>query len=94
MYVDTIIDILFIHELSMELLLVPTRQFLVHKIKFSSPVKYKEIILTIVDLVPDTTIVNSVRTTPEITNPARISGTSSVISSHLMSFLQSIASNR
>ena len=46
MSVDTIMGIPFIHELAMELRLIPKRQFLAHGIKTSFPGMYKETVLT------------------------------------------------
>ena len=91
--VDTIIGISFIHELSIELRLVPTCQFIIHKINSLFPVKYKETVLTTVDSVPNTTIVDSVCAAPNITNPVGTLGVSSVMINPLRSFSQSIASN-
>ena len=85
--VDIIIGIPFIHELSMELWLILTRKFLAHEMKTSFPVKYKETVLTTFDSVPDTTVVDSVRSVSEITNPTGTLGTSSVMSDPLRLFL-------
>ena len=79
MSIYTIIGIPFIHELSMKLRLILTHQFLAHEIKTSFPVKQKETVLTTVDSVSDTTVVDSMGTDLEITNPTKTLGTSSVM---------------
>ena len=84
MSVDTIMGIPFIHELSMELRLIPKRQFLAHGIKTSFPVMYKETVLTEFDSPADATA-SLVR--PIATKLPNTMG------DPLRSFLQSVASD-
>ena len=56
--------------------------------------KYKNTVLTTINIIPDTIIVDGADATPDISNPTGILGTSSVMSGPLRSFLQSVALNR
>lgn len=85
MSVDTIMGIPFIHELAMELRLVPQRQFLVHEIKTSFPVTYKETVLTQLEVAAEATA--SLATNDDETKSL------STMGDPLRSFLQSVASD-
>ena len=91
MSIDTITCIPFIHELFMELRLVPHRQFLAHGIKTSFPVTYKEMVPTQLESTVDTSsspAMDDGKTKPTCSDPAKTLGT---MGNPLRSFPQLVA---